>query len=162
MSEQRTGPVTAPTDADVTEFLDGVTHAVRRRDADRLVELYGRITGEPPVMWGPTMIGFGTYHYRYASGREGDAGAAGFSPRKAATTIYLPDGTAAHADLLARLGPHTTGVSCVYVKDLDAVDLAVLEEVLRRSWAEVTGTVPFTTRLSGPYATDRDDRPPPA
>ena len=89
-------------------------------------------------MWGPTIVGFGTYHYRYPSGREGDMAAAGFSPRKAATTIYLPEGVDAHADLLAPLGPHTLGKGCLYLKDLDAVDLAALEEIVRRSYATVT------------------------
>ncbi|KQY47858.1 DUF1801 domain-containing protein [Cellulomonas sp. Root137] len=129
---------TTPTDADVDAFVAAVEHPVRRRDAERLIALMSRITGEPPRMWGPTLVGFGSYHYRYASGREGDAGAAGFSPRKAATTVYLPDGVDAHSDLLATLGPHTVGVSCVYIKDLDTVDLGVLEEVVRRSYATVS------------------------
>ena len=129
---------TQPTDADVEAFLAAVEHPVRRRDAERLVALLARVTGEPPRLWGPSIVGFGAYHYRYASGREGDAAAAGFSPRKGATTLYLADGTDAHAELLAALGPHTTGVSCVYVKDLDDVDLGVLEEVVRRSYAAVT------------------------
>ena len=129
---------TTPTDADVDAFVAAVEHPVRRRDAERLIALMSRITGEPPRMWGPTLVGFGSYHYRSASGREGDAGAAGFSPRKAATTVYLPDGVDAHSDLLATLGPHTVGVSCVYIKDLDTVDLGVLEEVVRRSYATVS------------------------
>ncbi|GAA3820644.1 DUF1801 domain-containing protein [Cellulomonas soli] len=145
-------PVTVPTGIAVTDFLAGIVHPARRRDADRLVSLYTGLTGQPARMWGPSIIGFGTYHYRYASGREGDAAAAGFSPRKAATTLYLPDGVGAHADLLERLGPHTTGVGCLYVKDLDGVDLEVLTAVLGRSWATVTATTPFTTRLSGPHA----------
>lgn len=129
---------TLPHDGDVNAFIAGVTHKVRRRDAETLLELMGRITGEPPVMWGPSIIGFGTYHYEYASGRQGDAGGAGFSPRKAASTVYLPDGVGAHTDLLARLGPHTATVACVYIKDLEKVDLAVLEEIIRRSYTTVT------------------------
>ncbi|MBN0040048.1 DUF1801 domain-containing protein [Cellulosimicrobium cellulans] len=143
---------TQPTGADVEEFLGSVDHPVRRRDALRLVELMGRVTGEPPRMWGPSIVGFGTYHYRYASGREGDMAAAGFSPRKAATTVYLMDGVDAHAALLERLGPHTVGKGCVYVKDLDAVDLGVLEEVVRRSYATLTDDPGFGRRLSGPSA----------
>lgn len=142
---------TMPTDADVDAFLAAVEHPVRRRDALRLVELMTRVTGEPPRMWGPSIVGFGVYHYRYASGREGSAGGAGFSPRTSATTVYLPDGVAAHADLLAGLGPHTSSVSCVYIKDLDAVDLGVLEEAVRRSYETVTAET-FGTRLSGPDA----------
>jgi hypothetical protein len=131
-------PRTVPTGADVSTFVDGVTDPVRHRDAVRLLGLLGRVTGESPCMWGPSIIGFGSYHYRYATGREGDAAAAGFSPRKASTTVYLADGFDAHADLLAELGPHTTGRSCLYLKDLDAVDVGVLEEILRRSWATVS------------------------
>ena len=94
-------------DESVHKFLDGIEHAKRRRDAGTLLELMERVTGEKARMWG-TIIGFGQYHYKYKSGREGDSGAAGFSPRKAATTVYLPDGIGAHTDLLNRLGPHTT------------------------------------------------------
>ena len=129
---------TLPHDDDVRAFIDAVHHPVRRRDAETLLDLLGRVTGEPAVMWGPSIVGFGTYHYHYASGRQGDAAGAGFSPRKAASTVYLPDGVGTHADLLTRLGPHTSSVSCLYIKDLEKVDLAVLEEVIRRSYATVT------------------------
>lgn len=125
-------------DEGVRAFLDRVEHPVRRRDADTMLELMSRATGQPARMWGASIIGFGTYHYRYASGREGDAPAAGFSPRKAATTIYLADGIGAHPDLLERLGPHTTGVGCLYVKDLAEVDLAVLEHLVADSYTAVT------------------------
>src|SRR6478735_5189430 len=100
---------TTATDADVAAFLAAVESPVRRRDAGQLAALMTRVTGEQPRMWGPSIVGFGTYHYRYPSGRQGDMAAAGFSPRKAATTIYLPEGVGAHADLLAALGPHTLG-----------------------------------------------------
>lgn len=143
---------TQPTDADVEAFLAAVEHPVRRRDAHRLVELLSHVTGEPPRMWGSSIVGFGKYHYRYATGREGDMAAAGFSPRKAATTVYLMDGVDVHATLLDRLGPHTVGKGCVYVKDLDAVDLGVLEEVVRRSYATLTDDLELGRRLSGPSA----------
>jgi len=123
-----------PSDEDVDAFVDRVASPVRRRDAETLLALYGRITGQPPRMWGPSIIGFGAYHYVYASGRSGDAGAAGFSPRKAATTIYLPDGVEAYAADLERLGEHSTGVGCLYLKNLEAVDLSVLESILVRSY----------------------------
>ncbi|GIG20502.1 hypothetical protein Cch01nite_12260 [Cellulomonas chitinilytica] len=142
-------PKTRPTDADVDAFVDAVPHPVRRRDARTLIELLSRVTGEAPTLWGPSIIGFGTYHYRYATGREGDMAAAGFSPRKAATTVYLNDGVDTHADLLERLGPHTTGRGCLYVKDLDDVDLGVLEAILRASYAALT-VGDFGRRLSGP------------
>lgn len=100
----------------------------------------GRATGEQPRLWG-TIVGFGQYHYRYASGREGDAAAAGFAARKAATTVYVLDGVDAHRDLLERLGPHTTGVGCIYIKDLETIDLEVLEEIVRRSYQRLTAGV---------------------
>lgn len=120
------------------EYVAAVTHAVRRRDAQTLLELFGRITGEPPILWGPSIVGFGQYHYVYASGREGDAPAAGFSPRKAALSIYLADGIGAHDDALARLGEWTSGVGCLYIKDLEKVDLSVLESIVRDSYATLT------------------------
>jgi hypothetical protein len=130
-------------DSAVSDYLDTVASPTRRRDADTLLELMGRVTGESPRMWGPSVIGFGRYHYRYRSGREGDAAAVGFAPRKAATTIYLLDGVGAYADRLARLGPHTTGVGCVYVKNLAQVDLGVLEEIVGESYRTLTaGTYP--------------------
>ena len=127
---------TVPTDADVEAFVEAVAKPVRRRDARTLLELYGKITGEPAVIWGPTIIGYGEYHYRYASGRTGSAGAAGFSPRPPATTIYLPDGFEDYVDDLALLGPHTLGKVCLYLKDLETNDMAVLERILRASYAK--------------------------
>ena len=125
-------------DGDVAEFVASVASETRRKDARTLIDLMRRVTGQPPLMWGPSIIGFGRYHYKYASGREGDMGAAGFSPRKTATTVYFADGFDDHADDLARLGPHTTSVSCLYIKRLDDVDLGVLEQMIRRSYATVT------------------------
>jgi len=129
---------TVPTDADVAAFADAVENPVRRRDAATLLGIMGRVTGLPPVMWGPSIIGFGEYHYRYSSGHEGVMAAAGFSPRSTSSTVYLADGFEHHADLLARLGPHTTGASCLYLKDLAKVDLAVLEDLIAASYATVT------------------------
>jgi hypothetical protein len=126
------------TDEDPDAYVDAVPSAVRRRDAQTLRDLMERVTGAPPRMFGTSIIGFGEYRYEYLSGRSGHAPAAGFAPRKAATTVYLADGVGAHEELLAGLGPHTTGVGCLYLKDLDKVDLAVLEEIVRRSWATVT------------------------
>ena len=128
-------------DAEVRAFVDAVPGATRRRDAETLLELFGRITGEPPRMWYSTIIGFGSYHYRYESGREGDAGAAGFSPRKESSTIYLPDGVGAHAEALAKLGPHKTGLVCLYITNLDKVDLAVLEDIVTSSYLAVSAGV---------------------
>ena len=118
----------------MSAFVAAVKSPVRRRDAETLLEIMGRVTGLPPVMWGPSIIGFGEYHYRYASGREGTMAAAGFSPRATASTVYLADAFGSHGDLLARLGPHSTGASCLYLKDLSRVDLAVLEELVAASY----------------------------
>ncbi|MFC4602338.1 DUF1801 domain-containing protein [Rhodococcus kronopolitis] len=134
------GGDTTPVELDpaVRAFLDRVGHRVRRRDADTLLALMETATGERAAMWGPSIVGFGSYHYRYASGREGDAPAAGFAPRKAASVIYLSDGVGAHPDLVERLGPHTAGVGCLYLKDLADIDLRVLTELVARSYAALT------------------------
>ncbi|MFD7075716.1 DUF1801 domain-containing protein [Nocardioides sp. NPDC059952] len=126
------------TDADPVGFIEVVSPEKRRLDAVALLELMRRVTGAEPRMFGTAIVGFGEYHYKYASGTEGDAPAAGFSPRKAASVVYLNDGISAHEDLLARLGPHTHGVGCLYLKDVAAVDLGVLEEIVRRSYATLT------------------------
>lgn len=136
-------------DHEVATFLERVTPQRRRRDAQTLLDLMMRATGEPPRLWG-SIVGFGSYHYRYPSGREGDSAAAGFAPRKAAAVVYLVDGIGRYADRLAVLGPHSTGVGCLYLKDLDAVDLAVLEGIVRDSYAELTaGTYGLRARDGG-------------
>jgi hypothetical protein len=131
----------------VQEYLDKVAPTTRRRDAETLLELMGRVTGESARMWGSSIVGFGQYHYHYVSGRQGDGPAASFSPRKAAMTIYLPDGTGAYADPLSRLGPHTTSVGCLYIKDLTQVDLGVLEEIVGESYRTLTAGT-FTNRAA--------------
>lgn len=137
------------TDPDVQAFLDGVTPARRRRDAETMVALMQRVTGLEPRLWG-SIVAFGQYHYRYDSGREGDAPAAAFAPRKNALTVYLNDGVGAHEERLAALGPHTTGKGCLYLKDLGAVDLDVLEQIVASSFATLTaGTFPDRARGAG-------------
>ena len=126
------------TDADPAGFVEAVSPEPRRRDAVTLLELMRRVTGAEPRMFGTSIVSFGEYHYKYASGTEGDAPAAAFAPRKSASVVYLNDGIAAHEELLGRLGPHRTGVGCLYLKDLEAVDLEVLEEIVRRSYATLT------------------------
>jgi len=122
-----------PTDASVEEFLARVPDE-RREDAHRLCAMMGDITGEPPTMWGASIVGFGTYHYRYASGHEGDAPLAGFSPRSQQLVIYLASGFAGrYGALLARLGPHKTGKGCLYIRRLGDVDDAALRELIDRS-----------------------------
>jgi hypothetical protein len=129
-------------------YLEGVTPQKRRRDAEQLLELMARITGEPPQLWG-SIIGFGRYHYKYQSGREGNVAAAGFAPRKAATTIYLVDGVGRYEQQLERLGPHTTRVP--YIKDLDKIDLRVLEDIVAESYRTLTrDTYTFRAREGKP------------
>jgi hypothetical protein len=136
-------------DPAVAAYLDAIRKPVRRRDAETMIPLMRRATGQEPHMWG-SIVGFGTYHYEYASGRQGDAPAAGFAARSAATTVYVSDGVAAHTDLLERLGPHTTGVACIYLKDLSAVDQEVLETIVARSYRALTeGTYRMRAREGG-------------
>ena len=122
---------------DVATFIAAVEPPQRQSDARIMLDLMARVTGEQPRLLG-TIVGFGTYHYRYESGHEGDTCAAGFAPRKAATVVYLVDGIHRHEDALARLGPHRTGVGCLYVTNLGKVDLAVLEEIIAASWSRLT------------------------
>ncbi len=126
---------TKATNVSVESFLDAVEPAQRCEDARAVCAMMARVSGEPPKMWGPSIVGFGSYHYKYDSGREGDMARIGFSPRKAALVLYLVDGFPRHAELLARLGKHSTGKSCLYINKLADVDQGVLEELMRSSLA---------------------------
>lgn len=117
-----------PTGGSVAAFIAEVAPAVRRRDAETLVALMSEISGREPELWG-TIIGFGSCHYRYPTGNEGDMPVLAFAPRKAASTIYL-DSAERHTEALAALGPHTTSVACLYIKDLEKVDTSVLRSIL--------------------------------
>jgi hypothetical protein len=132
-------PKTTRTDASVDEFLGTVPDARRRADAEEVCELMREVTGVEPAMWGPSIVGFGSYRYRYASGREGDWPAVALSPRKQALTLYISDGYDEYADLLARLGPHTIGRSCLYIKRLSDVDTDVLRTLVRDSFEHLNG-----------------------
>jgi hypothetical protein len=122
---------TKPTQLSPHRFLAAVSDPKRRADADELVRIFGRATGEKPVMWGTSIVGFGKYHYRYESGREGDMCLAGFSPRSAALVLYALSGAKEEAGLLARLGKFKRSKACLYVKRLDDVDRKVLEDLVR-------------------------------
>jgi hypothetical protein len=125
---------TKPTDADVKAFLASVPDERRRAEGFAVLELMQRVTGTAPVMWGPTMVGFGTMHYRGKSS-EGDWPILGFSPRKGALTLYgLQSAYQGHEPLLDDLGPHTLGVGCVYIKRLDAIDQSALERLVKQAW----------------------------
>jgi hypothetical protein len=124
---------TKPTEISVTAFLDTIDDDGRRSDAKALVKLLRDATGEKPKMWGPSIIGFGSYHYTYDSGREGDMPVVGFSPRNAATVLYGLSGAA--GDMLPKLGKHTTGKGCVYVKRLSDIDQKVLRTMAEKAVA---------------------------
>ncbi|MET4591948.1 DUF1801 domain-containing protein [Arthrobacter sp. 754] len=125
---------TQATGASVDEFLAAVEHPIRRRDGLRLLELMSGITGEKAEMWGPTIVGFGRYHYRYGTGREGDSAAVGFSPRKASLSLYgLTYGPEA-GGLLPRLGKYKTGAGCLYINKLEDVDEEVLAGLIRAGY----------------------------
>ncbi|WP_424942168.1 DUF1801 domain-containing protein [Aliiroseovarius crassostreae] len=128
---------TQPTDASVDAFLNAVEPARRREDGLVLLDLFKRVTGFKPVMWGPSIVGFGRYHYRYKTGREGDFLATGFSPRKSALSLYIMPGYQDYGTLLTRLGKHKTGASCLYINTLADVDLSVLEELIRQGLADL-------------------------
>jgi hypothetical protein len=127
---------TQPSDESVQAFIDSIAGEQRREECQTVLELMREVTGEEPRMWGESIVGFGQYHYKYASGREGDWFEVGFSPRKRNLTIYLNYGFDEDTGLMARLGKHKTGVACLYVNKLQDVDLEVLREVIRRSAAQ--------------------------
>ena len=124
---------TQKTKASVSAFLKRIADAERRKDCQTLVRIMKKVVGAAPKMWGSSIVGFGHYHYKYATGRENDWFLAGFSPRKNDLTIYLMSGIDRHDALLPRLGKYKTGKSCLYIKRLADIDMAVLEELLAES-----------------------------
>ena len=126
---------TAPTKESVTAFLERLADADQKKDAKALIKMMKAATGKPPVMWGPSIVGFGKYHYKYDSGREGEMCRIGFSPRKGSTVIYMINGFADAPQLLAKLGKVKTGKSCLYIKRLSEIDMRVLDDMIARSVA---------------------------
>lgn len=122
---------TQPTDVTADDFLASVEPDRKREEAEQLDQLFRGVTGWTPVMWGPSIIGYGQYHYKYESGREGDFLATGFSPRKANHSLYIMPGYADFGDILGRLGKHSKGKSCLYIKKLADVDLDALAELIK-------------------------------
>ena len=131
------GNKTQPTNASVDAFLASVADAQMQADCRAVAAMIAEVTGSEPKLWGASIVGFGSYHYRYASGREGDFMLAGFAPRKRALTLYIMAGFAEYGPLLARLGKYTNGKSCLYVKRLADVDQDVLRELTARSVAAI-------------------------
>ena len=127
-------PKTKETDSDVIQFIeDTVENPKKKQDAYRLLEIFEETSGFPPKMWGTSIIGFGSYHYVYESGHEGDAPLVGFSPRKAKTSLYFATGDPDREQLLAKFGKHTSGKSCVYINKLEDIDIDVLKELITES-----------------------------
>lgn len=128
---------TKPTDVAVEDFLNAVENDRRRADAFELLALMRELTGEEAKMWGPSIIGFGSYHYKYESGREGDFMQVGFSPRKANLVCYIMLGFSGYQALMDRLGKYKTGKSCLYINKLDDIDRVVLRELIEKSLADL-------------------------
>lgn len=129
---------TTETSASVSAFLNAVKDEKKRKDAKRILKYFKKITGKKPKMWGPSIIGFGQYQYKYESGREGVMCKTGFSPRTNALTLYVDAGSPRLEKLMAKLGKYKTGKSCLYVKKLDDVDQDVLKEIIKSSWDHMT------------------------
>ena len=127
------GNKTQPTKASVTSFIGAIEDKQRRAEARKVAAMMRKATGKKAQMWGPSIVGYGTYHYKYASGREGDFMITGFSPRKQALTVYILPGFENFEDLMARLGKYKTGKSCLYIKRLSDVDEEVLERLISES-----------------------------
>ena len=138
MAQNKTVPTVQP----VADFLNGVDHPTRRADAYQLDQIFRDITGWHPRMWGPTIVGYGEYHYTYDSGREGDSMATGFSPRKTNLSIYIMPGYADFSSILERLGKHKIGKSCLYINKLADVDLDVLGELIQAGLADLNAKWP--------------------
>ncbi len=128
---------TQPTATSVDDFLAAVEPEARREDARTLCTVMARLSSEPPVLWGPTIVGFGSYHYQYESGREGDIPRVGFSPRKPAHVLYIDGGFPRYELLVGKLGKLSRGKSCLYVKRLGDIDLTVLEALITESLAHL-------------------------
>lgn len=133
---------TTETGNSVTGFVNKVKNEVKRNDSFKLIEIFKSITGHEPKMWGPSIIGFGKYHYKYASGHEGDAPLAGFSPRKDSLVIYMATEFEKREELLSKLGKHKSSKSCLYVKKLEDLDIAVLKTVIKNSMDYATKLYP--------------------
>ena len=138
MSENKT----RPTEQNVIDFLDSVTHETRREDSFTLLKMMQEVTGEEAVLWGSSIVGFGQHHYKYESGREGDMPNVGFSPRKQSMTLYIMPGFDEYEDMLTKLGKHKTGKACLYINKLADVDTDVLRNLIKRSYTHMKETNP--------------------
>jgi hypothetical protein len=133
---------TKPTDKSVDDFLKKVENARKRNDSYEILKIMKEVTQEEPIMWGDSIIGFGTYHYKYASGREADWLLTGFSPRKQNLTVYIMSGFEKYDSLLKKLGKYKTGKSCLYINKLQDVDKDILKELVKESVSYMKKTYP--------------------
>lgn len=133
---------TKETENSVIEFIEQVDHPQKREDAYKLLDIFTETTGYPAKMWGPSIIGFGSYHYKYASGHEGDAPLVGFSPRKAKISLYFAAGDPDRETLLQSFGKHTTGKGCVYINKVADIDVEVLKKLIHQSIKFLRETYP--------------------
>lgn len=133
---------TQENDGDVAAFLESFPLEKRREEAKTVLEMMQRVSGLPPKMWGASIVGFGSYHYKYESGREGDFMRIGFAPRKANLAVYIIPGFNKYPDILARIGKYKTGVSCFYINKLEDIDLGVLEELAAASLKDMAKLYP--------------------
>jgi hypothetical protein len=128
---------TKKTEASVEDFLAGITPEKKRKDAIAVCDLMRKVTKSEPKMWGTSIVGFGSYHYKYESGHEGDSCIVGFSPRKASLTLYIMPGLANYDALLSKLGKFKTGKSCLYINTLDDIDVPTLREIIKTAVADM-------------------------
>lgn len=135
MAEQKT----KPTKVNVDSFIKSIADGKKRDDCYKIIDIMKKVTKEEPVMWGPTMVGFDKYHYKYASGHEGDSFMAGFSPRKQQLVVYIMAGFDRFPGLMERLGKYKTGKSCLYIKKLEDVDMNVLRKLITESYKYMRG-----------------------
>ena len=124
---------TRPTKVKVEDFLNAVEHPTRKKDGFELLRIMKEITKKKAIMWGPSVVGFGTYHYKYKTGREGDMPLVGFSPRKQSLSVYIMPGFDEYKDLLGKLGKHKTGKACLYINKLADVDISILRKIIKKS-----------------------------
>jgi len=139
---------TKPSSLNVESFLAAIKDEKKRVDCEKLADIFRQVTDFVPVMWGPDIVGFGSYHYKYPSGREGDAPLTGFSPRKEAISIYLTAGFIHLSPLMEKLGKYKTGKGCLYVKKIEDIDLKVLEQLIRASIEYLKKLYPVSSTLS--------------
>jgi hypothetical protein len=144
---------TTENEASVDRFISGVADAKRRDECRVMLALMREVTGMEPKMWGSALIGFGRYHYHYATGRQGDMPLAAFSPRKKELTVYVMSGTNSQGELLKRLGRHKTGGACLYLPSLDAIDMSVMKEIVKRSVALTAAMWANSATQKGPTLT---------